>query len=93
MPAVVEPKVKPTVIFEPVDRVYKFDGTAIKRALKTVGASQSQLSELCQFRGAAHVCRLLNSTESKVHGSSLKVIVKALKELGVKVDGFECDLN
>lgn len=89
MPTATESRVKPVVTLEPVDRVYKFDGTKIKDALAKVGVPQSRLAELCGFSGSAHVCRLLNNPNATVHGDSLKPIVKALRQVGVKVDGFD----
>jgi hypothetical protein len=79
---------KPSVTVSEVDRVYTFDGLAVKEALATVGVSQAQLSELCGFTGAAHVCRLLNSREARVHGESFKRIASALRTIGISVVGF-----
>jgi hypothetical protein len=79
---------KPNIEVKEVDRVYTFDGLALKSAIAAVGVSQSQLSELCGFTGAAHICRLLNTREARVHGESFKRIVAALRTIGVSVDGF-----
>lgn len=79
---------KPIIEVSEVDRVYTFNGPALKNALAEVGVSQAQLSELCGFTGAAHICRLLNTTEARVHGESFKRIAKALRTIGVTVEGF-----
>jgi hypothetical protein len=81
-------EVKPSIEVSEVDRVYVFDGLAVKDAIAKVGVSQAQLSELCGFTGAAHVCRLLNTRKARVHGESLKRIVSALRNIGIEVEGF-----
>ena len=79
---------KPSIEVSEVDRVYVFDGLAVKEAIAKVGVSQAQLSELCGFTGAAHVCRLLNSRKSRVHGESFKALASALRTIGIVVEGF-----
>jgi predicted XRE-type DNA-binding protein len=71
-----------------VEIKYEISGPKLKSAIERAGIRQIDLANACGFTNQSRICHLVNRETSRVSGSKLKPLIKALEEAGVEVDGF-----
>ena len=77
-----------TLKVKEVEKIYEINGDRLLKALNACGMSQAQLARECGYLSSARVCHIVKGGTTRISGTPLKKIVKALSSKGVDVEGF-----